>query len=133
MTIFLMKSTSPGSSLRFSNRSQDYFDVTIETPNLRAMKRVFVYDYTSSNGFVEYFQMLSGHSHPWAGEKVWETLEGELKLGATCDAWGHVRHEISLRDYSLDWSVGCSLLFDLGMLSQHASDAKNFMISSSSR
>ncbi|WP_066706457.1 DUF6228 family protein [Celeribacter ethanolicus] len=132
MSIFLMKSTSPGSSLHFSYRSQDYFDVTIETPNLRAMKSVFVYDYTSTNGFVEYFQMLAGHAGPWLGEKVWETLEGELKLGATCDAWGHVRYEIALRDSNLDWLVRCSLLFDLGMLSQHASDAENFMMSSPS-
>lgn len=45
------------------------------------MKRVFVYDYASTNGFVEYFQMLAGYSRPWLGEKVWETLDGELKLG----------------------------------------------------
>lgn len=128
MSIFLMKSTTVGSSLRFSCRSQDYFDVNVETPNLRAMKKVSVYDYTSSNGFVEYFQMLAQHAHPWVGEKVWETLEGELKLGATCDALGHVRYEITLRDYNLGWSVGCSLLFDLGMLSQHAKDAENFMM-----
>lgn len=130
MSNFLMKSTSPGSSLRFSNRSQDYFDVTIETPNLWAMKRVSVYDYTSPYGFVEYFQMLAGHSRPWTGEKVWETLEGELRLEATCDAWGHVRYKIELREHNLDWSIGCGLLFDLGMLSQHASDAESFMKSS---
>ncbi|MFD2441624.1 DUF6228 family protein [Paracoccus kondratievae] len=130
MSIFLMKSSSPGCSLQFSNRSPDYVDVTIETPNLRAMKRVFIYDNTSSGGFVEYFQMLAGHSSRWEGEKTWETLEGELHLGATCDAWGHVRLEIALRDYQLDWSVRCSLLFDLGMLSEHASDAASFMASS---
>jgi len=93
------------------------------------MKRVFIYRYTSTDGFVEYFQTLAQQERPWIGEKVWETLEGELKLGATCDALGHVRYNVTLRDQDLGWSVGCILLSDLGMLSQHSRDAKNFMMS----
>ncbi|WP_410254105.1 DUF6228 family protein [Paracoccus aminovorans] len=125
--MFLMKSTTSGASLCFSERSAEYFNVTIETPNLTATKKVCIYDYASSNSFVDFFQRIALNTRPWAGEDVWETLEGEMRLRATCDALGHVRFEITLRDYSLDWSLVCSMLFDFGMLPQHAADAGRFM------
>lgn len=130
--MFLMKSTTPGSSLCFRGRSWDYFDVTIETLNFTATKTVSIYHYASTNGFVEFFQGIARHETPWIGEEVWESLEGELRLSATCNAVGHVCLKITLRDFMRDWSLVCSMLFDFGMLPKFATDAERFMAQQSS-
>lgn len=130
MPTFLLKSSNPGSLICFSNRSSDYFDVTVETPSLKATRKICIYDYGPSNGFVEYFQGLATHKKPWAGEEAWEPLEWGMKLRAVCDALGHVELRTTLaQDLSSteNWSLDCILLFDFGMLPRHAADAKKFM------
>lgn len=130
VTVFEMKSSYPSSKLSFSNFSQDYFDVTLETPSLKATKRVFVYHYRSSNGFVEFFEELASGQCPWEGTRSWETLEGELTLSAKCSALGTVVLQVVLLNETAEqdsWSVTCTMYFDSGALSEFARQARMFM------
>ena len=131
LPVFMMKSASPASSLCFSNRSSDYFDVKVETPNLKATKKVNIYDYGPTNGFVDFFQRLASHKKPWTGEEIWEPLEGEMKLRATCDALGHVGFDITLKDgfnSNPSWSLDCFMSFDFGDLPRYLANAKEFSV-----
>lgn len=129
MSEFLIKSANSASSLLFSNKSSDYFDVTVETPSLKATKKVSIYDYGPSNGFVSFFQGIASHERPWEGEAIWEPLEGDMKLGVTCDPLGHVEFKIILRNGlnpNDNWSLECAVLVDFGMLPLHAKRAEHF-------
>lgn len=129
MAGFLIRSADPASSLLFNNKSPDYFDVTVETPSLRATKRVSIYDYRPSNGFVDFSRRLASHKKPWTGEETWEPLERDMRLRATCDALGHVELKINLNHGFTDsdrWSLECSIFVDFGMLSFHAEGARRF-------
>jgi hypothetical protein len=126
---FLIKSANPASSLLFFNKSSGDFDITVETPTLKATKRVSIYHYVPNNGFVDFFQNLASHEKPWDGEVIWEPLEGDMKLCATCDPLGHVEFKIVLRkgfNSSDSWSLECSISVDFGMLPFHAKEARCF-------
>ncbi|TMV90138.1 hypothetical protein FGG78_13545 [Thioclava sp. BHET1] len=129
MPDFLIKSADPASSLLFSNRSPDYFDVTVETPSLKATKKVSIYDYGPSNGFVNFFQRIASHKKPWVGEEIWEPLEGDMILRATCDALGHVEFKLNLSNgftANDSWSLECKIFVDFGTLPFHAEGARRF-------
>ena len=129
MPEFLIRSADPASSLLFNNKSPDYFDVTVETPSLKATKKVSIYDYRPSNGFVDFFQRIASHKKPWVGEEIWEPLEGDMRLRATCDALGHVELKVNLSigfTSNDSWSLECSIFVDFGMLPFHAEGARRF-------
>lgn len=131
MLEFLLQSANPSSSLRFSRKAPDYFDVAIETPSLTATRKINIYTYRPSDGFCEFFQHLASHGQPWTGEEVWQSLEGDMKLSATCDALDHVALKInfgsSFEDHD-SWSLECVLFFDFGVLQDHAAGAMTFML-----
>ena len=129
MTDFTITASNPSSSLNFSNKSGDYFDLTLKTPALSACKKVYIYTYAPTNVFVEFFERLASFSKSWPHQETWETLEGELMLKATCDAVGHVEIEVKQQNMgeSENWSLNCTMVFDLGSLSKISSDAKRFM------
>lgn len=129
MDEFLVRSANPASSLRFDNKSPDYFDVTVETPSLKATKKVCIYDYSPNNGFVDFFQRIASHKKPWVGEEIWEPLEGDMRLRATCDALGHVELNVSLSNGFAEhdsWSLTCSVFVDFGTLPFLAEGARRF-------
>ena len=129
MAEFLIKSADPALTLLFNNKTPDYFDVTVETPSLKATKKVSIYDYRKSKGFFDFFQRIASYKKPWAGEEFWEPLEGDMGLRATCDALGHVELKVNLRNgfaSNDSWSLECSIFVDFGMLPFHAEGAKRF-------
>ena len=130
-TEFLIKSANSASTLLLNNKSPNCFDVSIETPGLRATKKVCIYDCGWSNGFLDFFGHIASHSKPWAGAETWEPIDGNIRLRATCDALGHVELKIYLMDGFAsidDWSLECSIFVDFGMLPFHAEDARRFVV-----
>lgn len=124
-----MKASSPASSLSFSNKTGDYFDLALSTPSLSAHKKVYIYTYDQSSEFVVFFEKLASFRAPWLHREVLETLEGELKLEATCDALGHVEIKVSLFNTveNDDWFLSCVMVFEFGSLERFSLDAKRFM------
>jgi hypothetical protein len=129
MTNLILQASSPSSSLHFSNKNGEYFDLEITTPALSARKKIFIYTYASSNGFVDFFERLASFQRPWPHHEEWETLEGELKLDATCSASGLVEIKVNLQNMveNDNWSLKCTMIFDFGSLAKISSDAKRFM------
>ena len=127
--VFLLKSTNPSSLLKFSNKVLHYFDVTIATTSISASRTVSTYDYRSTDGFVEFFELLASQEKPWSDIKSWQPLEAGMSMKATCDSLGHVAIKVILGEsYTTEdrWSLECTLYFDFGMLTKFAKDAKNF-------
>lgn len=127
--VFHLRSTDPSSSLKFSNRTIDYFDVTVETASMTACKKVSTYTYNHSDGFTEFFESLASQEKPWNDIKSWQPLEADMSLEATCDSLGHIAIKVILGEGLSTkncWSLECTLYFDFGMLPKFGKDAKNF-------
>jgi hypothetical protein len=126
---FILRSANPASSLQFSNKELHYFEVEVEMPSLPASKKISTYDFNKTDGFTEFFEHLSLQNKPWSDVKLWEPLERDMSLAATCSALGHVAIKVVLKEgcSSEDsWSLECVLIFDFGMLPSFAHDAKKF-------
>jgi hypothetical protein len=61
------------------------------------------------------------------GEKVWESLEGELQLSFRMDSVGHVQIDVRMRDV-YHWEVSTTLYTESGALDQLARDAEAFQV-----
>ena len=116
MLEFLSQSVNLSSSMRFSNKAPDYFDVAIETPSLTATRKISIYTYGPSDGFCEFFQQLASHGQPLIGEELLQPLEGDMKLSATCNTLGHVviktNFGSSFEDHE-SWLLECVLFLIL--------------------
>jgi hypothetical protein len=126
---FILRSANPASSLQFSDKELHYFVVTIETPSIQARKKISTYDYSQTDGFIEFFEDLAKQQKPWSDIKLWEPLQNDMSLTATCSSVGQVTIKIDLKDNCAEadsWSLECALVFDFGMLTSFASDAKKF-------
>ncbi len=74
-----------------------------------------------SVGFIAYFESLATDWRGWAGERVWEDDQGNIRLVATHDGIGYAFLEVSL--YRLpgshrdeEWSINAIIAMDAGQL-----------------
>ena len=126
---FILRSANPAFSLQFSDKDLHYFVVTVETPSIQASKKISTYHYNQTDGFIEFFEDLAERQKPWSDIKLWEPLENDMSLTATCSSVGHFTIKVVLKDSYAEadsWSLECALVFDFGMLTSFASGAKKF-------
>lgn len=126
MSKFIIKSSTSDLKLEFSDIEGDYFTVTLKSFYLNSMLTVFAY--TDSYAFADLMEHLACQKQPWQGEKSWESIEGEFKFIATCNALGQVTFEASLSNFDCaeKWSVKTNLLSEFGQLEQLAKSARTF-------
>ena len=72
----------------------------------------------------EFLRGLASAPRAWTGERSWESLEHELRIGATCDPLGHVGLAVSLAARADDpsWWATARGVHALGDLA-HLADA----------
>ena len=106
----------------------DYLTVRVEGPDLSASRQVYA---GWSEGFAHlarYFDSLVESWQGWPGERVFESVEGDLRLSATHD--GHVRVAILLQesDKPRGWRVSAELQLEPGeQLSSIARDVSELV------
>lgn len=126
ITEFIIKSSTSDLTLMLSDINGDYFKVTLKSFHLNTTREV--YAYTDGDGFAKMFERLASYNKPWAGEEIWESLEGEFKLSANCSTLGQVTFKINLSymGCSEEWSVETDLLYEFGQLEKLAKSARAF-------
>jgi hypothetical protein len=63
----------------------------------------------------------------WQGEKVWQSLEGELRIACSVDALGHVKASVTiLAGLPRRWEVHAVLYTESGALDGLAREAEAF-------
>lgn len=111
---------SEGRTLAFSApqfhgaRPADFLSVTLSGPDLSAGRQVYAgWDggFTSLAGF---FSDLADGWRGWRGERVFESIEGDLRIQATHD--GHVNLHVTLWESTVPdgWSVQSVVRIDAG-------------------
>ncbi len=123
----IIKSAHDSTTLEFSDRGSDFFKVGIHGVDIHGLAHVNTLE-PGSNYLTVFFRDLAVHWRGWQGKKEWSSLEGELRLSATCDSTGHTNLSVRLRagPYPFDWSLSAVLLIEAGQLERIASEIEKF-------
>lgn len=81
-------------------------------------------------GLAEYFEALAEDWRGWAGERRWESLEGDVELVAAHDGRGTITLHVSLRTEAFAqhrWNASAGLLLDAGGLDHIARRARHLL------
>lgn len=101
----------------------DYLTVRIEGPDMSASRQVYAGWAEGFAGLADYFQDLTDSWRGWDGERVFESIEADLRIAASHD--GHVRLSVTLWESTepRGWRVEAELRLDAGQqLTQAARD-----------
>lgn len=107
--------------LVFSKNQDGWFDVEIFGSTLQCSRSVW-HDDTYPNAD-EFFKELASFSKPWQGERIWESIEGDFKLCATCSLTGKVLFSINIRQHTgedEESNINTGLVIELGQLNNIA-------------
>ena len=118
-----------GRTLTFSDpeghgtRPADYLSVTVRGPDMSASRQVYAGWDGGFTPLAAFFADLADQWRGWEGERVFESIEGDLRIEATHD--GHVRLRVLLWESTVPhgWRVESAIRLDAGeALSRAATD-----------
>ena len=103
-----------------------YFSVELGDPDSRARLRVYAY---APEHLAIFFSTLAKDWQGWAGEKTWESIEGEMVLRATTDRLGHITLNVRLTAPPSPpaWRFEGNVLIEAGMLEGLAARVRDFV------
>lgn len=110
--------------IKFCDVMGDNFRVSVVSHDHSATRRV--YAYTDCAGVARLFADAARNWRGWHGEKVWESLEGELRIELRIDHLGHVVVAVRVRSEpggADPWQLDAELSLDAGQLDGVAREA----------
>jgi hypothetical protein len=105
----------------FSNKEVNWFDVEIFSSTLRCSHSVW-HDETHPR-VDEFFRELAAFRKPWDDERIWESLEGDLRISASCSRTGNVHLSINIKQHmggDEESNITTGVIIELGQLSSTA-------------
>ncbi|MDP5227336.1 MULTISPECIES: DUF6228 family protein [Arthrobacter] len=101
-----------GNDDRARSGAVEYLMVTLVAEGLTSTSRI--YDVNGFGTLVGYFDDLSRHWRGWDGSKMYESLEGDLRISARHD--GRVRLEVTLNQIlgETEWRCQSTIILDPG-------------------
>ena len=101
----------------------DYLSVTVTGPDMSASRQVYAGWDGGFSTLAAFFSDLAEHWRGWQGERVFESIEGDLRIRATHD--GHVNLRVLLWESTVPdgWRIDAGIRLDAGeSLSRAATD-----------
>ena len=124
---FSIKSSQSDRELVFSQCDGENFYVALKG---RIAGAIRVYAYAPhTHDLLQWFEVLGGNKKPWSNEITWESLEGELRISATCSALGEVSIYVALIDQQgadEESRIQTALVTELGQLPNISKNAIRF-------
>lgn len=124
MSALRLSSSNSDVAIEFSDVEGDYFWVSVLSHDHSATRRV--YAYTDGRGIARLFADAAREWSGWNEAKVWESLEGELRIELRIDRLGHVTVAVRVRSDpggSGCWQLDAELGLDAGQLDGVAREA----------
>jgi hypothetical protein len=119
-----LTSSNSDAVIEFADVEGDYFQVSVVAHDLSATRRVCAY--TDGAGIARLLADAAKEWTGWAGAKVWESLEGELRIELSTDHLGHVTVAVRVRSDpggADRWELDAELGLDAGQLDGVAREA----------
>ena len=122
-----------GDVRRAGDGSAEYVTAVLEVGGLNARTEVVANYAQGFDDLVEFFRQLAQDWRGWTGERVWESVEGELSIAAAHR--GHVELDVRLREGPhRRWSARSTLLIEPGEeLSRGAREVADLLAERSSQ
>jgi hypothetical protein len=121
---FVIKSSK--NSLVLEMRAEKTDSIVAKLSGFGIQVETFVSTYMS-RGIGAFFTDISENWDGWSGNKEWGSLEGEIKLKASCDRLGHIFLSVQLANEAPPiWEVQAELLLEAGQLEKIAKEARTF-------
>lgn len=126
-----IKSSDNSAEIQFTERQglfrsdgAEYYRLTLKAENMTASSKVYAFDPFGESCW-RYFADLADNWRGWTGTKLWNSLEGELKIFSESDALGHITMKIVLESYG-SWKTQIIICFDAGQLEDISLKIKYF-------
>ena len=120
------KIKSSVNSLTFEMSAENSDSVLAKVSGAGINAEAFVYTFMSK-GIGEFFTNLSSNWKGWQGNIEWSSLEGEIKLQASCDRLGHIFLSVWLTNGAPPiWEAHTELVLEAGQLEMLAAEALAF-------
>jgi hypothetical protein len=120
-----IKSSNSEVEIQFADVEKDYFRISVVGRDHSASRTV--YAYTDALGIVRMFADAARDWKGWDGNRVWQSLEGELRLEMSTDRRGHVSLRAEIRSDpggSDAWRLDAEVALDAGQLDDIATRAR---------
>jgi len=128
--IFAIASNEEGGrmTIEAASPSDGWWFVTVEVAGLRAVAQIDGDPMGIGQRIDGWIASLDADWRGWSGERVWESIEGTLRLTATHDGLGTVllRARLARSLYLDDWVADVALWLDAGGLRALARGAARF-------
>ena len=126
MDTFIVKSAETDAQLVFSQRVGDDFSVEFQSQQLQIVHPVC--GYTDPQGVARLFKELAAYSKPWQGHRVYQSIEQEFSISASCSSLGAVSLAVVFSRIGVrhEWSATTSIQIEFGQLTMLASNAQRF-------
>lgn len=124
---FAIKSTSSNREICFSKFDGEDFYVELKG-DINATTKIYEYAPHSYN-LSYWFAELGKQVTTWEDTKVWESLEGELKISATCTLLGRIHFLLALRmlpEADEETFIQVGLESELGQITNISNEARKF-------
>jgi hypothetical protein len=130
---FLVASAEGGCRLAFRGQippvaaAYDGYDVLVQLSGGGVEASERVWDHMPQN-WSRFFQAMAESWRGWDGERVIESLEGQLRLSCTTDRLGHVAVRVHLRGDmgGSDWRAEDTVYVEAGQLEDIARRAQQY-------
>ncbi|MCC6672584.1 MAG: hypothetical protein IT458_16080 [Planctomycetes bacterium] len=125
MSTLRLTSSNSDAVVEFSDVEDDHFRVSVISRDHSATRHV--YAYTDGAGIARLLAEAAKDWKGWQEPKVWESLEGELRIELSIDCLGHVTVAVRLRSDPGGpdrWQLDAELGLDAGQLDAVAREAK---------
>ena len=113
-----IRSCSSNRELKISCASNSY--LLVELASFPVSAKVEVWAETGdAAGLQAFLTDLGKQENPWSGMREWQSIEGDLKLSATCNALGNVVFAVELHGLQVaseEWAVTAGIDYELGQL-----------------
>jgi hypothetical protein len=129
--MLILHSVASDQQILIHSLQSDEFTLEVTGNRLSASQRI--YAGPDSNPPQDFFQELGAMLTPWTKPLIYESLDADLTIIATCSALGIVTLQIEMRPNegaSDAWSLGTSIQLELGRLPEIAREAQVFFQSS---
>ena len=121
---FTIHSSDDGARFELTRHNRGNLIAELNGRGLQASVLVSSYMF---EGFASFFGGLATNWKGWQGERVWNSLEGELTLKAMSDRTGHVHVVVNVRDGAPPrWELSVVVALEAGQLDGLAARAHVF-------
>lgn len=124
--MLIIHSSNSSRTLRIHTPVDSYMTVAMEGHEITGVVQVWA-ETGEVEGLAMFFRELGSLETPWNGSRVWETIEGDFRLSASCSSLGAVTFVVTMNGLpgaAEEWQLHAGIATEFGQLPRLAAEAE---------